>query len=134
MIGQAVSLEELESGNWSERLLPPDTAVRHLPKIAFSAEATRRLLLGQRAPAAGAFWRIRRIVDSLKSICVSQAPDLRMMRTECISSAYCIFRNKTREIKGQGAELQGGKVARRGSKSNRVRFDSLHNVELPTRG
>ena len=55
MIGQAVSLEELESGNWSERLLPPDTAVRHLPKIAFSAEATRRLLLGQRAPAAGAF-------------------------------------------------------------------------------
>jgi tRNA pseudouridine55 synthase len=54
-IGQAVSPEELDSGNWSERLLPPDTAVSHLPKVAFSAESARRLLLGQRAPAAGAF-------------------------------------------------------------------------------
>ena len=51
-IEQAVALPELDNSNWSEQLLPPDTAVRHLPKIEFSAEEARRLLLGQRVPGA----------------------------------------------------------------------------------
>lgn len=54
-IEQAVALGELDSGNWSERLLSPDTAVRHLPKAAFSPDEARRLLLGQRVPGAGEF-------------------------------------------------------------------------------
>jgi tRNA pseudouridine55 synthase len=52
-IKEAVTLEELGSDNWSEYLLPPDTAVHHLPKVEFSAEVAQKLLMGQRVPGAG---------------------------------------------------------------------------------
>ena len=53
-VDQAAVLADLDSDNWSAHLLPPDTAVRHLPKVEFSAEVAQKLLLGQRVPGAGA--------------------------------------------------------------------------------
>ncbi len=52
-VEQAVSPADLNSDNWSSYLLPADTAVQHLPSVTFSEEDSRRLLLGQRVPAAG---------------------------------------------------------------------------------
>ena len=52
-VEQALTLEELDGENWLEHLLPPDTAVRHLPKVEFSPDMARSLLLGQRVPGAG---------------------------------------------------------------------------------
>ena len=54
-VDQAVAPEELHSENWTDYLLPPDTAVRHLPRVEFSADVARHLLMGQRAPAASLY-------------------------------------------------------------------------------
>ena len=51
VIGEAAPLDSFTSNNWVAHLLPPDTAVQHLPRVAFSEEHARNLLLGQRAPA-----------------------------------------------------------------------------------
>lgn len=52
-VEQAVSPDDLNSDNWSSYLLPADMAVHHMPKITFSEEDARRLLMGQRVPATG---------------------------------------------------------------------------------
>jgi tRNA pseudouridine55 synthase len=52
-IGAAAPLEALDSSNWKDYMLPPDTAVQHLPQVAFSAEHAQNLLLGQRVPGSG---------------------------------------------------------------------------------
>ena len=52
-VEQAAPLDELDSDNWQAHLLPPDTAVRHLPEVAFTTEEAQKLLLGQRVPRAG---------------------------------------------------------------------------------
>lgn len=54
-VDQAVAVDELDSENWANHLLPPDTAVSHLPRVEFSSDVARRLMLGQRAPAAGLY-------------------------------------------------------------------------------
>ena len=52
-LDQALELGDLDRENWSDFLLPPDTAVDHLPKVEFSPEMAQKLLLGQRVPGAG---------------------------------------------------------------------------------
>jgi tRNA pseudouridine55 synthase len=53
-LDRAVALEDLDSDNWFEFLLPPDKAVGHLPRVEFSAEMASKLQMGQRVPGAGA--------------------------------------------------------------------------------
>jgi tRNA pseudouridine55 synthase len=53
-VEETVPLAEWNSDNWQAHLLPPDTAVRHLPKVEFAAEDAQKLLLGQRVSRAGA--------------------------------------------------------------------------------
>ena len=49
----AVPLDTLTSGNWSEHILPGDTAVTHLPRIDLTEVETHRLRNGQRPPRPG---------------------------------------------------------------------------------
>jgi tRNA pseudouridine55 synthase len=61
-LAEALSLDELTPENWQTYLRPPETAVRHLPRLDVDAEEARRLVLGQRLPAdparlAGPFGR-----------------------------------------------------------------------------
>ncbi|MFL7838559.1 MAG: tRNA pseudouridine(55) synthase TruB [Candidatus Promineifilaceae bacterium] len=53
-VDEAVAIDRLDSDNWFDYLLPPDSAVEHLPKVEFSAEMAAKLLLGQRVPGVGA--------------------------------------------------------------------------------
>jgi tRNA pseudouridine55 synthase len=61
-LAEAISLDELTPENWQTHLRPPETTVRHLPRLDVDAEEARRLALGQRLPAdpsrlAGPFGR-----------------------------------------------------------------------------
>lgn len=50
-LAEAAVLDALTPENWQRHLHPPETAVRHLPRLDASAEEARRLALGQRLPA-----------------------------------------------------------------------------------
>lgn len=43
----AITLEKLTSDNWTAQLLPPEYAVRHLPRLDLGAEAAGKLAYGQ---------------------------------------------------------------------------------------
>lgn len=47
-LAQAVTLDELQKGEWTRCLLPADTAVQHLPKIELGPEDVQRVQFGQR--------------------------------------------------------------------------------------
>lgn len=46
-VGEAVPLEALTAENWTEKLLPADSAVAHLPAVEFSNEEAAALQQGQ---------------------------------------------------------------------------------------
>jgi tRNA pseudouridine55 synthase len=46
----AINLESLTTENWTAHLLPPDSAVVHLPRLDVDAEMAGRLSKGQRIP------------------------------------------------------------------------------------
>jgi tRNA pseudouridine55 synthase len=52
-LDEAAALDELTPDNIAARLLPPEAAVAHLPRIDFDGDAAARLVLGRR-PAAPA--------------------------------------------------------------------------------
>lgn len=49
-VAESVALDGLTADNWRSYLLPPDTAVAHLPRLDLTATAADQLLLGQLAP------------------------------------------------------------------------------------
>lgn len=53
-LAETVVLDVLTPENWQRHLHPPETAVRHLPRLDLDAEEAQRLALGQRLPADGA--------------------------------------------------------------------------------
>ncbi len=49
----ALSPDDLQNSSWADYLLPMESAVGHLPRVDFSSQAARQLLLGQQAPGTG---------------------------------------------------------------------------------
>ncbi len=47
-LDQAVALDQLSAANLADHLLPPETAVAHLPQLTLPASEVERLLVGQR--------------------------------------------------------------------------------------
>jgi tRNA pseudouridine55 synthase len=50
-LAEALPLDKLTPENWQTHLQPPETAVRHLPRLDVDAGEARRLALGQRLAA-----------------------------------------------------------------------------------
>jgi tRNA pseudouridine55 synthase len=48
----SVALDKLTAENVTARLLPPEAAVAHLPRVEFDDQAAAQLLLGRRVPAS----------------------------------------------------------------------------------
>lgn len=46
-LDSAIALDELRKDEWMSHLLPPDTAVQHLPRMTLSAEDVQRVHFGQ---------------------------------------------------------------------------------------
>lgn len=93
-LADAVSLDQLTADNWRDHLLPPEMAVRHLPRLDVDAAEARRLVLGQRLAADpsrldaplgsiydpdGRFLGVVAVVDDIwqpKKMMVGEAADL----------------------------------------------------------